>query len=134
MKPREILKARKEKADKIAMALGCPWGEAYQIVLDDEEVDKMTSLKEIENNLTEEQKKVSKEMRSTTSGKKQTRRPRSVVIDVNKRDIFNAIQQTLADNFATPLVVTTDKELTVHYGGKDYKVTISTPRTKKEEA
>ena len=133
MKPREILKTRKEKADKIAMALGCPWGEAYDMVLEDERVDKMTSIKEIEGDLTEEQKKVSKEMRSTTSGKPQTRRPRSVVIDVNKRNIFEAIAQTMTDEFATPDIIKADKELTVHYGGKDYKITVSTPRAKKEE-
>ena len=45
MKPRQILKERKEKADKIAMALGCPWSEAYDMVLEDERVDKMTSPK-----------------------------------------------------------------------------------------
>lgn len=134
MNSKQIEKLRMQKAVEIADHLGCPYEEAYQVVLDDEEVDKMTSLKQIEDNLTEEQKKISKEMRSTTSGKKQTRKPRSMVIDVNKRDIFTVIKNSLDDAIATPTVLKDDKELMVHYGGKDYKVTISTPRVKKEEA
>ena len=127
-------KERVEKAKKIQESLECTYEEAYQVVLDDEAVDKMTSVKEIENDLTDEQKKVNKQMRSTTSGKKQTRKPRAPVIDVNKRDIFNAIQQTMTENFAPPSIIAADKEMVVHFGGKDYKIIISVPRVKKEEA
>lgn len=142
---RQIEKLRVEKAKKIKSALGCPYDEAYQLVLDDEEVDKMTSLKQIEEGLTDEQKKVSKEMRSTTSGKKQTRKPRSKVIDINKREIYTLLEKTLRDEETSPTLLTglkrisvvsttQDKEIVISYGAKEYKVTISTPRTKKEEA
>lgn len=125
---------RIEKAKKIEKALGCTYDEAYQVVLDDEAVDKMTSVKEIEDDLTEEQKKINKQMRSTTSGKKQTRKARASVTDVNKTIVFNTIHQALAVDIGMPTTVKPDKEMIVKYGGVDYKITISVPRVKKEEA
>ena len=114
--------------------LKCTYDEAYQIILDDKKVDKMTSVKEIEDDLTEEQKKINKQMRSTTSGKKQTRKARASVTDVNKTIVFNTIHQALAVDIGMPTTVKPDKEMIVKYGGVDYKITISVPRVKKEEA
>lgn len=125
---------RIEKAKKIEKALECTYDEAYQVVLDDEAVDKMTSVKEIEDDLTEEQKKINKQMRSTTSGKKQTRKARASVTDVNKMIVFNMIHQALAVGIGMPTTVKPYKEMIVKCGGVDYKITISVPRVKKEEA
>ena len=143
MNSKQVEKLRMEKARKIAQGLGCTYDEAYQVVLDDEAVDKMTSVKEIESYLTDEQRKISKEMRSTTSGKPQTRKPRSKVIDVNKRELWTFLSLALTQEASSPtmlsrgkginIVSVDDKELVVTYGAKQYKIAISTPRPKKEE-
>ena len=134
MKSKEL-----EKVNKIVKALGCSYEEAYDIMREDEKIDKMTSIKEIESDLTTEQKQTSKDMRTTTSGKPQARKSRSKVIDCNKRDLWSFISLALYGESVSPkellnpkgltiISTTDDKELVVEYGGKKYKITISTPR------
>ena len=109
--------------------LGCTREEAIEELLADKEVDKMTSIKEINADLTDEQIKNSKAMRTTTTqdayGK--TKKVERKAND-DKAYIMSAIMDTLKDEISNLEVVNGEREITFTFKDVRYKITLSCPR------
>lgn len=119
--------------------------EAIELIREDEEIDRMTSTKEIDSDLTEEQRKAKKKATNTTGDKtkrsytftKRERKPDDV-----KREIIDTIAQNLdrccfgEDNLSTCLnimIVKPEKEITFKVGDDEYSVTLTKHRKTKEK-
>lgn len=115
-------------------SLGITRDEAIDLIKADAEVDKMTSMKEIQSDLTEEQKKASKQARSTGTKKttvykfdtsKKVRKAND-----GKRFLIETIKTALENAGCDGLEVTNiEREIIFHSDGVKYKVVLSAPRT-----
>lgn len=117
--------------------------EAIELIKEDEQVDKMT-MKEVDNDLTTEQKKAKKDATKTTSDKtkraytftKRERKPDDV-----KREIIETIAQNLdrccfGEELSTVtdvVVLKPEKEITFKVGDDEYSVTLTKHRKPKGE-
>lgn len=112
--------------------LGISREEAIQLIKDDEAVDRMTSTKEINSDLTEEQKQNAKEARQAkrkrtvynfdTSKRKRAENP-------NKRALIAAMQSALTQAECDNIEITNvEREITFTYKGTKYKLVLSAPR------
>ena len=113
--------------------LGITREQAIQLIEDDEKVDKMTSTKEINADLTEEQIKSSKKARQAD------RKPTVYKFDTSKRKrAENTDKRTLINTIKTALengecenidVTNVEREMIFYYKGTKYKIVLSAPRT-----
>lgn len=113
--------------------LGITREQAIQLIEDDEKVDKMTSTKEINADLTEEQIKSSKKARQAD------RKPTVYKFDTSKRKrAENTDKRTLINTIKTALengecenidVTNVEREMVFYYKGTKYKIVLSAPRT-----
>ena len=113
--------------------------EAIELIKEDEQVDKMT-MKEVDNDLTTEQKKAKKDATKTTSGKayKFTKRERKP--DEIKREIIDTVAHNLdracfGDNLDRPqniAIANPEREITFTVYGIEYSLTLTKHRAKKE--
>ena len=129
---------------KMMNALKCSREEAIEVIRDDEEVDKMTSTKQLTSDLTAEQKKASKEATITTGDKRKraykfTKRERKP--DEVKREIIDTIAHNLdraccGEDLTSPSniqIVKPEKEITFELFGEEYSVTLTKHRKPKGE-
>ena len=113
--------------------LGISRDEAIQLIEDDLAVDRMTSMKDVESDLTEEQRKNAKKARQAD------RKPTVFKFDTTKRKRpENAGKRFLIDTIKTALegievenleVTNAEREMTFSIDGTKYKIVISAPRT-----
>lgn len=113
--------------------LGITREQAIQLIEDDEKVDKMTSTKEINADLTEEQIKSSKKARQAD------RKPTVYKFDTSKRKrAENTDKRTLINTIKTALengecenidVTNVEREMVFYYKDTKYKIVLSAPRT-----
>lgn len=106
--------------------------EAIEILLEDEEIDEMTSTKDIEGDLNTEQKKASKQARTTTSEKKKQKKEREKVINVDKVNLIKCLQDALICK-GCEIVSTENEERKFRFSDKGitYEITMSVPRKPK---
>ena len=113
--------------------LGISREEAIQLIEDDKAVDRMTSQKEIEGDLTEEQRKNAK------SARQADRKPTVYKFDTSKRKRpENTGKRFLIDTLKTALetagcdnleVTNPEREIVFFSDGVKYKVVLSAPRS-----
>lgn len=113
--------------------LGISREEALQLIADDEAVDRMTSTKQIDSDLTEEQRKSAKGARQAD------RNPTVYKFDTSKRKrAENSGKRFLIDTLKTALetagcdnleVTNPERELVFFSNGVKYKVVLSAPRS-----
>ena len=113
--------------------LGISRGEALQLIADDEAVDRMTSTKQIDSDLTEEQRKSAKGARQAD------RKPTVYKFDTSKRKrAENSGKRFLIDTLKTALetagcdnleVTNPEREIVFFSDGVKYKVVLSAPRS-----
>lgn len=110
-------------------SLGITRDEAIELINEDKKVDKMTSSKQWESDLTPEQKKVSKQARQsgkTTVGQKIHREPK---VDNDKRELINLLAETLQGNKADNVEIENpQKIITFTYNNRKFKIDLSAPR------
>lgn len=120
------------RIEKMIKTLGISREEAIELIRDDEEVDRMTSTKEIDSDLTEEQKKATKKARQSertktvynfdTSKRKRAENPQ-------KREIIEILRTAVEENGATEVNVTNvEREFEFVKDGIKYRVTMAVPR------
>ena len=113
--------------------LGITREEALQLIADDEAVDRMTSTKQIDGDLTEEQRKSAKGARQAD------RKPTVYKFDTSKRKrAENTGKRFLIDTLKTALegaecenieVTNPEREIVFYSEGTKYKVVLSAPRS-----
>lgn len=113
--------------------LGISREEAIQLIADDNEVDKMTSVKKINSDLSIEQVKASKSNRKTTSSKTTvykfdtTKKVRKE--NTGKRFLIDTLKTSLeAVGCANIDVTNPEREMIFESDGIKYKIVLSQPR------
>lgn len=106
--------------------------EAIQLIKDDTAIDKMTSTKEINGDLTAEQQKILKESKSVS------RKPTVYKFDTSKRKraensgkrfLIESLRTALVNANCTDIDVTNvEREIVFYLEGTKYKLTLSAPR------
>ena len=113
--------------EQLMSALKINEAEARQLIADDLAIDRGEKLFE----LTDEQKKVEKKMRSTGTRivKDAYGKSHKTTKKVNNDKIYliDTLCETLAD--CTPEVINPEREIIFHYNGTKYKITLSAPRS-----
>lgn len=104
--------------------------EAIELIRSDEEVDRMTSSKEINSDLTDEQKKATKQARQADRKptvykfEKKERKANN-----SKRELIEVLRKAVNENGGTDVDVTNiEREIVFKYDGVKYKVVLSQPR------
>lgn len=122
-----------KEIQKLMKSLDIPREEAIQLIKDDLEVDRMTSSKQIDGDLSEEQRKAKKKAsqadRKKTVYKFDTSK-RKKKVNSSKVELIEAIDNALSNlpNCETE-VVNNEREILLHYEGVKYKVVLSAPRS-----
>ena len=121
---------RNEKALKLMAQLDCSYEEAYQIVLDDEAVDRGEALPW---DLTPEQLKESKKARQADRAKPKEKVKRERKANENKQiiiaDLLNFFQEN--EEFENVEVLNAERQIAFSLGGKKYELTLVEKREKK---
>lgn len=91
--------------------------EAIEMLSADEAIDKGEKLFE----LSDEQKKVAKAMTSAGGGKHKEHKPREKKVDVDKRDLMDAIDEALCDT-ADNVERVSDSEIKIIYNDFEYTI------------
>lgn len=121
----------KAKVAKIMKLLKCSYEEAVQIIADDKEVDKMTSIKEVESDLTAEQKKVAKKSRQTGTKAKTESAPRERKADLAKAKLIKEVAKVLTELNADVEITNAEREINFQYGDRKFKILLTATREKK---
>ena len=113
--------------------LGISREDAIQLILEDEAVDRMTSVKQIDSDLTDEQRKNAKANRQAD------RKPTVFKFDItkrakkenaSKRAIIENVRSALAEMGGAEIDVTNiEREIVFNFKGVKYKITLSAPRS-----
>jgi hypothetical protein len=127
-----MTKEEKRKAEAIRQMniLKCSYEEAYQIVLDDEAVDRGEPLPW---DLTPEQLKESKKARQADRAKPKEKVKRERKANENKQiiiaDLLNFFQEN--EEFENVEVLNAERQIAFSLGGKKYELTLVEKREKK---
>ena len=121
---------RNEKALKLMAQLDCSYEEAYQVVLDDEAVDRGEALPW---DSTPEQLKESKKARQADRAKPKEKVKRERKVNENKQiiiaDLLNFFQEN--EEFENVEVLNAERQIAFTLGGKKYELTLVEKREKK---
>ena len=121
---------RNEKALKLMAQLDCSYEEAYQVVLDDEAVDRGEPLPW---DLTPEQLKESKKARQADRAKPKEKIKRERKANENKQiiiaDLLNFFQEN--EEFENVEVLNAERQIAFTLGSKKYELTLVEKREKK---
>lgn len=121
---------RNEKALKLMAQLDCSYEEAYQVVLDDEAVDRGEALPW---DLTPEQLKESKKARQADRAKPKEKVKKERKVNENKQiiiaDLLNFFQEN--EEFENVEVLNAGRQIAFSLGGKKYELTLVEKREKK---
>lgn len=109
-----------ERVKKIMELLHCSEEEALSVIQEDEAIDGM-SMKEVNADLTDEQKKAVKAA-TKTGTKKRTAVKRERKVDEVKKQIINGFRIYLEGSGATVEPLTTEAEMHFTYQGESYTV------------
>lgn len=121
---------RNEKALKLMAQLDCSYEEAYQVVLDDEAVDKGEPLPW---DLTPEQMKVSKQARQADHAKPKEKVKRERKANTVKQSIIAEMLETLESNsrYSEIKVLNAERQIAFTLGDKKFELTLVEKREKK---
>ena len=125
-----IRKGGKSMEDKILLMmknLDITREEAIKLIEEDKRIDRMTSMKEIDNDLTDEQKEVVKKARRGSSGSKhKTTTKREKKKDDLKASIIADIISVL--NADDVNIINAEREIEFIKNDRKFKIVLSVPR------
>ena len=116
-----------ERIKLIMKNLECSREEAIQVIKDDEAIDKGEKMFE----LSKEQKKASKQARSTGTKAETERKPREKKIDSEKREIIQALDEAIVNICDCAEITITNAERQIDWttsDGRKFRVVLSAPR------
>ena len=114
------MKIDESRVAKMMKTLNCTREEAISVIMEDEEVDKM-SMKELTADMTTEQKKAMKEA-TKTGTRKRTDVKRERKVDETKKTILNGFRVYLEGKGATVEALKTEAEMHFDFEGASYTV------------
>ena len=117
---------------KLMKELDCTREEAISVILEDEEIDRM-SAKEVDSDLTEDQKKAKKEATKTGTRKTNGTVKRERKPDEEKEEIITKIADFLAKiNGFNVKIIKKEREISLLVGENDYSITLIKHRPPKK--
>lgn len=119
-----IEKKRSEKAWKSVEILGCSYEEAYQMVLDDEVIERGEPLPW---DLTPEQQKSIRKVRSAPRTNNGPPKKRTHEVNNDKLGLMKNLMDSITSDDEI-IVLNNEREFEFKYNGVKYKVTLSAPR------
>ena len=119
-----IEKKRSEKAWKSVEILGCSYEEAYQMVLDDEVIERGEPLPW---ELTPEQQKSIRKVRSAPRTNNGPPKKRTHEVNNDKLGLMKNLMDSITSDDEI-IVLNNEREFEFKYNGVKYKVTLSAPR------
>ena len=123
-KEESLEEKRSEKAWKSVDILGCSYEEAYQMVLDDEAIEREDPLPW---DLTLEQQKSIRIVRSAPRTNNGPPKKRTHEVNNDKLELMKSLMNSItSDDEIT--VLNDEREFEFKYNGVKYKVTLSAPR------
>lgn len=123
-KEESLEKKRSEKAWKSVDILGCSYEEAYQMVLDDEAIERGDALPW---DLTPDQQKTVRKVRSAPRTNRGAIKKRTHEVNDDKIGLMKSLMNSItSDDEIT--VLNDEREFEFKYNGVKYKVTLSAPR------
>ena len=108
-----------KQIEKMMKSLDLTREEAIEMLMEDEAVDKM-SMKEVTNDLTDEQKKAVKAVTKATSDKPKAKVKRERKVDLDKLEILQVCDDALCDLVDNVCERKTETELNFEYNGCQY--------------
>jgi len=113
-------------------SLGCSREDAIAVIIEDEEIDKM-SMKEVNADLTDEQRKAMKDATKTGTKKRTAPVKRERKPDEEKAEIIAKIADFLGkiDGFDVE-IIKNEREISLLVGENDYSITLTKHRPPKK--
>jgi hypothetical protein len=124
-----------EKILKLMKSLDITREEALELMEEDKEVDKMTKMSDIDNDISEEQKKAKKKYSNVKKGVNAYGKTttRELKPDENKRLIISTIAKTLEENgFENVEVTNIQKYITFKIGSEVFEIDLKRKRQSKK--
>lgn len=121
-----------DKINLFMKNLGISRDEAIQLIADDKAVDKMTSVKEVNSDLTPEQLAAAKKARS--AGRKVTvykfdNSKREKKVNEPKKEIVRDLIAGLGDGITDLDIINDEREFTFVKDSVKYRITLAVPRS-----
>ena len=123
-KEKSLERKRSEKAWKSVDILGCSYEEAYQMVLDDEAIERGDALPW---DLTPEQEKTIRKVRSAPRTNHGAIKKRTHEVNDDKIGLMKSLMNSITSDDEIK-VLNDEREFEFKYNGVKYKVTLSAPR------
>lgn len=120
-----------EKIEALMKKWNCSREEAIEIIEWDKEADTMKSVKEMEKDLTPEQKKAAKSARITTSEKKHGERKVERKPNEDKRTIIQRLFEAVLGIDTTAKVSNVERQIDFTLNGTEYSITLTAHRKAK---
>ena len=124
-----------EKILKLMKSLDITREEALELMEEDKEVDRMTKMSDIDNDISEEQKKAKKKYSNVKKGVNAYGKTttRELKPDENKRLIISTIAKTLEENgFEDVEVTNIQKYITFKIGSEVFEIDLKRKRQSKK--
>lgn len=122
----------KEKdIQKLMQKLDCTREEAIEILQEDEAIDKMTSVKEVQSDLSEEQKKAAKAA-TITGSKKRTSIKRERKVDATKKKLIDCIRILIEGLHGVVEPLKNESEMHFTFNGDNYTIRLIKHRPPKK--
>ena len=124
-----------EKILKLMKSLDITREEALELMEEDKEVDRMTKMSDIDNDISEEQKKAKKKYSNVKKGVNAYGKTttRELKPDENKRLIISTIAKTLEENgFEDVEVTNIQKYITFKIGSEMFEIDLKRKRQSKK--
>lgn len=121
-----------EKVAKLMKSLGLTEAEALELIAEDEEVDKM-KMSEVDNDLTDEQKKVVKKAKNVgTKAKNSEKVVRNRKKDEEKLKIIAEICDFLTKSGKNCEILNAEREISMQIGENSYSIVLTKHRPPKK--
>lgn len=133
---REVNKMNEDLIKQYMKKYSCTREEAISVIKEDEEVDHMTSSKQIDADLTEEQRKAKKENTKTTGDKRNKgytfeRKPREK--DAEKVELLEKIFASVSTFTENCVISNAGKEITFTVNDGEFSLSLTKHRPPKEK-
>lgn len=124
-----------KQIEKLMKTLDISREEAIEILNEDKEIDRMTSMSEIDSDISVEHRKIKKECTNVKKGVNAYGKTttRELKPDENKRYIINLLAEALrsGDNVANVEITNVQKYITFSIGSENFELDLKRKRTKK---
>lgn len=117
-----------DKMQDFMALLNCTEEEAKSVIEYDQKIDKMGTIKEYENDLTPEQKKIAKKYRQADRKIGESNSKREKKSDDIKQEIINVIAEALSKDYGDIVITNKERQIDFKIDDRKFRITLSAPR------